>query len=396
MTRWRTARLEDVAQVLGGGTPSRTEKSYFGGGIAWATPTDITKLDQLYIGKTKETVSEAGLRNSSTKLMQPGAVLLTSRATIGFTAVSTVPICTNQGFINFVCGSEIMPEYLAYWLGTQKDKMIQHAGGTTFKEIARGTLRKFEIPIPPLPEQRRIVDLLSRAEGIIRLRRDAEKKAAELIPALFLDMFGDPATNSKGWPVAMLPDVLDRPFKNGLYLPKEKYSNDGVEMVHMSDAFYGEVKRGRLRRVLADEKQIRDYGLSKNDLLVARRSLNFDGAAKLCGIPASDEPLLFESSFIRLTPDSGKVRTEYLLYYLNNESTRNAHVLNRISGITISGINQAALKQIPVMIPPLSEQNNFVEHVGEVSSIQSQQAAATAKAQVTFDALLALMFAAKV
>lgn len=397
MMQWRTALLEDVAQVLGGGTPSRTEQSYFGGGIAWATPTDITKLDRLYICETKETVSEEGLRNSSTKLMPAGAVLLTSRATIGFTAISTVPICTNQGFVNFICGPDLIPEYLAYWLRTQREKMIQHAGGTTFKEIARGTLRKFEIPLPPLPEQRRIVDLLSRAEGIVRLRREAEKKAAELIPALFIDLFGDPATNPKGWAMALLPDVLSRPFKNGLYLPKDKYSLDGsdlgVEMVHMSDAFYGEVKRGDLRRVLADEKQIRDYGLTKTDLLVARRSLNFDGAAKLCGVPESREPLLFESSFIRVTPKQDVVRTEFLLSYLNNESTRKAHVLSRISGITISGINQAALNQIPVLLPPVELQERFVTKVGEVQSIQSQQSAATSKAQAALDALLARCFA---
>lgn len=397
MTQWRTARLEDVAQILGGGTPSRTEQRYFGGGIAWATPTDITKLDGLYISKTKETVSDEGLRNSSTKLMPPNAVLLTSRATIGFTAVSTVPICTNQGFINFICGPDLVPEYLAFWLRTQRDKMIQHAGGTTFKEIARGTLRKFEIPVPPVSEQRRIVDLLSRAEGIVRLRREAEKKAAELIPALFLDMFGDPATNPKGWPMACLPDVLSRPFKNGLYLPKDRYapegSGTGVEMVHMSDAFYGEVKRGLLRRVLPEPKQILDYGLTCDDLLMARRSLNFDGAAKVCGVPCSNEPLLFESSFIRLTPRADVVRTAFLLNYLNSDSARKAYVVSRISGITISGINQAAMSQIPVFVPSIDVQDYFVGKVEEVKSIQSQQSVATAKAQATFDALLARAFA---
>jgi len=286
-------------------------------------------------------------------------------------------------------------QYLYFYLRSTKGQaeIMSDFRGAAQGGISREIGQKVRVPLSPLHEQRRIVEVLSRAVGIVRLRREAEKKAAELIPALFNDMFGDPATNPKGWPVALLPDVLSRPFKNGLYLPKESYSTDGFEMVHMSDAFYGEVKRGGLRRVLASKNQLDDYGMTKRDLLVARRSLTFDGAAKICGIPDSGDPLLFESSFIRLAPDLAKVRTEFLLYYLNNASTRQAHVLSRISGITISGINQAAMNQIPVLLPPLPMQDSFVERVAEVRSIQSQQSTATAKAQATFDALLARCFA---
>ena len=128
MIGWRTAKLEGVANVLGGGTPSRRQSTYFGGAIPWATPTDVTALDGIYISKAKEAITDEGLQNSSAKLMPAGAVLLTSRATIGYTAVAEVPICTNQGFVNFVSGPDLVPEFLAYWLRTQKTKLIQHAG----------------------------------------------------------------------------------------------------------------------------------------------------------------------------------------------------------------------------------------------------------------------------
>ncbi|MBZ0125579.1 MAG: restriction endonuclease subunit S [Rhodocyclaceae bacterium] len=293
----------------------------------------------------------------------------------------------------------VLPEWLFYFVRQPafRNEAKRNFTGTAGQQRVPTTfLSSAVIPVPPLPEQRRIVDLLSRAEGIVRLRHEAEKKTAELIPALFLDMFGDPATNPKGWEVALLPNVLARPFKNGLYLPKERYApegtNLGVEMVHMSDAFYGEVKRGGLRRVFAEGKQVDDYNLTKTDLLVARRSLNFDGAAKLCGIPEHDQPLLFESSFIRLTPNLDRVRTEYLLHYLNNEHTRKAFVLSRISGITISGINQAALNSIPVMVPPCQIQDQFVGKVDQARAIETQQSAAAAKAHSAFDALLARAF----
>ena len=281
--------------------------------------------------------------------------------------------------------------YLLRQLDLSRLKTATGVPGLTREDAYRET-----IPVPPLHEQRRIVDLLSRTEGIVRLRREAQKKAAEIIPALFLDMFGDPATNPMGWPSALLPSVLARPFKNGLYLPRDRYvaedEQGGVEMVHMSDAFYGEVKRGKLRRVRASDDVVRDYGLSPQDLLVARRSLNFDGAAKLCGIPASPDPLLFESSFIRLTPDESKVLTTYLLFYLNSESARRAYIIARISGITISGINQAALAQIPVCCPPTERQQQFAVRVEELRSIESQQEVATAKAEATFNALMARIF----
>ena len=291
----------------------------------------------------------------------------------------------------------IDPEYVHFGIQRELREIENTTAFVTVKHISAGQIANINFPCPPLSEQRRIVDILSRAESIVRLRREAQKKAAELIPALFTDLFGDPATNPKGWAVDELPNVLYRAFKNGLYLPKELYANadsaQGVEMVHMSDAFYGEVKRGELRRVLASEKQIDEYGLTRNDLLVARRSLTFDGAAKLCGLPASNDPLLFESSFIRLSPDLNKVRTQYLLYYLNNDNTRRAHVLSRITGITISGINQAALSHVPVMIPPLAAQDSFVRHLDAVRAIQSQQTTATTQAEAAFNALLAQVFA---
>ena len=385
--------LGDVCTFVGGGTPSRKVPEYFEGDIPWATVKDFKRFR---LTDTEEHITQQAITDSATNLIEPGTVLLVSRVGLGKVAIAGSRLAINQDIKAVTPNSDILPEYLFWFLLSKAPDIERMGAGATVKGITLNDIKAIQIPVPPLPEQRRIVDLLSRAEGIVRLRREAEKKAAELIPALFLDMFGDPGRNPKGWPVALLPDVLSRPFKNGLYLPKDKYASEdsgtGVEMVHMSDAFYGEVKRGHLRRVLADQKQVLDYGLTSTDLLVARRSLTFDGAAKICGVPLSDEPLLFESSFIRLTPKLDVVRTVFLLNYLNSESTRKAYVLSRISGITISGINQAAMNQIPVLLPPVPLQNDFVSKANEVQSIQSQQSTATAKAHATFDALLAQAF----
>ncbi|MDD4979540.1 MAG: restriction endonuclease subunit S [Gallionella sp.] len=381
---WKTARLEEVAQVLGGGTPSRTEKSYFGGSIPWATPTDVTSLNGLYIGKAKETITDEGLKNSSTKLMPAGAVLLTSRATIGYTAVAEVPMCTNQGFVNFVCGPELMPEFLAYWLQTQKSKLIQHAGGTTFKEIARGTLRKFEIAFPPIAEQRRIVDILSRAEGIVRLRRDAEKKAVELIPALFLDMFGDPATNPKGWTTSPIVELCAVQTGGTPSRENAAYYEGEIPWVKT-----GEVAGGVITKT---EEHISAQALAETNckkfpvgtILVAMYGQGQTrGRCAVLGIEAATN-----QACAAIFP-SDQIAGEFLFRLLQ---TQYEQLRSLAQGGNQANLNLSMIKSYRVIVPPTSTQHEFVERVNAVSSIQSQQAAATTTAQSTFDALLAQVF----
>lgn len=377
---WKAARLEEVAQVLGGGTPSRNEESYFGGGIAWATPTDITALDGLYISKTKESITDAGLQNSSTKLMPPGAVLLTSRATIGFTAVAQVPICTNQGFVNFICGPELVPEYLAYWLRTQKAKMIQHAGGTTFKEIGRGTLKKFEIPLPPLPEQRHIVDLLSRAEGIVRLRREAEKKATELIPALFLNMFGDPATNPKGWPVTPTGGLVK--LTNGRAFKPTEWSKEGTPIIRIQN-LNDPAKPFNYYEGALPEK----YKIHSGNILLSWSGT--PGTSFGCFRWKRQDGWLNQHIF-KVEVDDG-VDEEFFIHQIN---LRLPELIDRAhGGVGLQHFTKGELESLPFVTPPLHAQQRFRDQAEQALSIHDQQAAAGSKAQAAFDALLACAFA---
>ena len=391
MTSWRTARLDEVAQVLGGGTPSRQVIRYFGGGIAWATPTDVTALDQLYIATTKETVTEEGLESSSTKLMAPGAVLLTSRATIGYTAVATVPICTNQGFVNFACGEDLLPEFLAYWLRTQKEKMLQHAGGTTFKEIARGTLRKFEISFPRLEEQRHIVDRLSRAEGIVRLRRQAQQKAAELIPAMFIDMFGDPATNPKGWNVRPLSAVSD--VISGVAKGRQLSAEESIELPYMRVANVkdGHLDMNEVKTISIKKTEVEKLRIVPGDLLMTEggdpdklgRAALWHGEIDLC---------VHQNHIFKVRSHSDRLVPEYLRS-LAGSAYGKAYFLSVAKKTTgIASINKTQLSAFPVLLPPLANQTKFKLQVAAVEGIVALQDAAARKAEATFGSLLAKAF----
>ena len=151
--------LEDVAALVGGGTPSRTKSEYFGGDVPWVTPTDLPPIGTVrFLGPVSENLTEAGLKNSSAKLVPPGSVLFSTRASIGKIAVTDRECATNQGFCNFVPKHGVLDSwYLAYYLSSETDNIAALAGKTTFKEVSRKKLRSFSIPVPSLSEQRRIV-----------------------------------------------------------------------------------------------------------------------------------------------------------------------------------------------------------------------------------------------
>lgn len=167
---WCSHRLGDVATLSGGTTPSRAEAAYWENAtIPWATPSDITSLPVgvSRIADTETKVSDRALAECSLSLNPPGTVLMTSRATIGFVAVNDVPMATNQGFITFRAGDRLDAGFLLYWLTFQRGNLVAAAGGSTFKELGRGTAKLLPILLPPLDEQRRIAEVLRSVDEAI-------------------------------------------------------------------------------------------------------------------------------------------------------------------------------------------------------------------------------------
>ena len=180
---------------------------------------------------TKLTFRVLDARDKSRKLLQAGDILLEKSG--GGPKQPVGRVCLFLGdavphaFSNFIArlrpGKAVLSEYLVYYLW-----QVHSSGKTSHYQKQTTGIRNLEfkryltIPVPvcSIEEQQRIVDLLSRAEGIVRLRREAQQKAAELIPAIFIDMFGDPATNPKGWPTSAIERVC--PVQTGATPRKEE------------------------------------------------------------------------------------------------------------------------------------------------------------------------------
>lgn len=269
--KWPLVRLGDVAEVVGGSTPSRDREEYWNGHIPWLTPTDLPMPGEgiAVVSSTRERITDAGLSAISASLLPPGTVLFSSRATIGKIGIAAAPLATNQGFANLVPSKAVFSKFLAYSLLYYREEISRLAGSTTFKEVRRGALKRFQIPLPPLSEQRRIVEILDQADALRKKRAEADAKAARILPALFCKMFGDPATNPKGWPMKAL-SALGASVRYGLGQPPT-FSPAGVPFIRATN-----ISRGRIEAqdvLTVDPKSVpsgRDAFLRVGEVIVVR------------------------------------------------------------------------------------------------------------------------------
>ena len=164
---WTWVRLNEISTIVGGGTPKTEIQDYWDGNIPWVTPADMKNIRGKYIGGGSRNITELGLHNSSAQLLPIGSIVYSSRAPIGYIAITTNRLSTNQGFRSVVPYSSIYVEYLYYALKSRLADIKSRATGTTFLEISGTELGKTFVPLPPEKEQNRIVVLVDKLFSLI-------------------------------------------------------------------------------------------------------------------------------------------------------------------------------------------------------------------------------------
>lgn len=168
--QWRERTVKQFGKVESGGTPASDNPAYWGGGIAWVTPGEITKLRSRHLEGTERTITQEGLAESSAKLLPVGTVIVCTRATVGDLAIVTMPITTNQGFKNIVPNDKHDSEFLYYLLAYNKKALIRAAAGSTFAEVSKADFEKLAFVVPERLEQRAIVSAIINADETIERR----------------------------------------------------------------------------------------------------------------------------------------------------------------------------------------------------------------------------------
>lgn len=377
----RFVALGDVCTFIGGGTPSRKIPEYFDGEIPWATVKDFKNLT---IDGTEERITEQAIRDSATNIVERGSVLLVTRVGLGKVAIAGTQLAINQDIKAVKPNTEIEAQFLFWFLMSQAERIREMGTGATVKGVTLNDVRSLQIPVLSFREQHRIVDLLSRAEGIVRLRREAHRKVTELLPALFLDLFGDPATNPKGWPVA--------PFGELGQLDRGKSRHRPRDAQELYGGPYPFIQTGD---VANSGGEITRHGQTYSELGLAQSRLWPAGtlcitiAANIARTGVLGFDACFPDSVVGFAP-SEAVTVDYIqqwLGFLQPTLERNAPQAAQ------KNINLDILRNLPVPVPPIALQRHFATKADAVRSIAIQQAAASAAAKSTFDSLLHRTFA---
>ena len=207
-SEWKEYKLGEIAEVIGGGTPDTSNAEYWNGDIPWLTPKDLTGYNGIFISKGERYITKKGLDNSSAKLLPPGTVLLSSRAPIGYVAIASNSICTNQGFKSIICNPQIVDNlFMYYWIKNNVEYLQSLGTGTTFAEISGSVVKSINVVIPSLDIQHRIASILTSLDDKIELLRRENATLETMAETLFRQWFVVEA--KKEWEEGKLGDYVD-------------------------------------------------------------------------------------------------------------------------------------------------------------------------------------------
>lgn len=393
--RWPKVSLGDIAQIVGGSTPRRDNPEFWGPGYYWATPTDLPMPGEgiLNLDATSQTITEEGLRSCSTSLLPVGAVLYSTRATIGKLAIANVPVATNQGFNNFIVSDAIFNRFLAYSLQYFTPEISLLAGSTTFKEVSRSSLRGFKIPLPPLREQHRIVEILDEADRLRRLRREVDTKAARILPALFLKMFGDPATNPRGW--------AEKPLREAIAIVDAGWSATSEARLRQKHEFgvlkVSAVTSGRFlveeHKAVINIPETRTLVHPRRGDLIFSRANTRELVAASCIVDVDHPNLFLSDKLWRLTPRDRIASTLFLKELFWNDGIRDKfRVASSGSSGSMLNISQEAMLRTVVPMPPYELQMRFEAIAWRLIEITNQARNTASKIDSIWETLMQRVF----
>ncbi len=266
-------KLGDICEIVSGSTPRSEVSEYWDGDIKWITPAELNE-DSYIVSDSVRKITALAVQKTGLSPFPAGTVILSSRAPIGKVAIAGCEMYCNQGFKNLICSSIIDSRYL-YWFLKGKTEYLNSLGrGATFKEISKQIVAGIDIEVPSMEQQLSIVRCLEKLREILSSRQRQLRDLDTLIKARFVEMFGDPVFNERGWKQITLLESLEagRTVTYGIVQTGDEFEN-GTPVFRPIDIAGGHVpKREELKKTdPLISAQYKRTLLKGNELLITVR-----------------------------------------------------------------------------------------------------------------------------
>lgn len=384
------AKLGDICTVVSGSTPKTGVAEYWDGTVKWITPAELNE-DSFYITDSVRHITECGKEKTGLSYLPKGTVILSSRAPIGKTAIAGCEMCCNQGFKNLICSDAVYNEYLYFFLKSKTDYLNSLGRGATFKEISKSIVEKIEIPLPNIEKQHQIVKELKATRNLIAHRKQQLTKLDELVKARFVEMFGDMLLNSLEWPEKPLESLAE--IVSGITKGRKTTETGLIEVPYMavSNVKSGYIDWTTIKTILATKQEIEQYRLMPDDILMTEGG-DPDKVGRGAIIKNPLENSIHQNHIFRVRLDKSELLPAYFAEYLQHQKAKRYFLGCAKQTTGIASINMRQLRALPVLIPPLSLQNQFAAFVAEVDKSKVEVQKALDQTQLLFDSLMQQYF----
>ncbi|MGB3907014.1 MAG: restriction endonuclease subunit S [Methanomethylovorans sp.] len=381
MGKWEMVRLGDVCDVQAGGTPARNNSVYWKDGtIPWVKISDFTRKG---VFRTEESITTLGLENSSAKIFPVGTILFTIFATLGEVNILHIEAATNQAIagININNSDEIDRLFLVNYLISIKHRINDLGRGVAQNNINLSILRNLMIPFPPLEVQQQIADVLDRASALIEKRKVQIDKLDLLVKSQFIEMFGDPVTNPKGWGNEKLDKVAPpTPYRGEVVTINNKYWLLNLDAIKAQSGEILELK-------LVDKNEIGNstVSFSADNVLYSklRPYLN-----KVVNVERSGYAT---TELVPLFPEKNKLNKEFLTALLRSDEFV-SYINGKVAGAKMPRVNMVDLRNFKIILPSINLQNQFASFVQQVEAQKSLFQESLTKLELNYKSLMQKCF----
>lgn len=351
-------KLGEVCDIIGGGTPSKKREEFYGGDIPWATVRD---MNYDILNETDFTITELGLENSSANIISKGNIIIATRVGLGKVCKLKQDTAINQDLKGIIPKNDnLLTDYLFLWFKSISEKIIKAGTGATVQGVKIPFVKNLEIPIPPLPEQKRIVAILDEVfEAIDRAKTNIEKNiqnADELFRSKLNEMLSKQKEN---WEKVQLEDIADLNGRIGWKgLTAKEYTQEGPLFLSVHSLNYGDfvVYRDANHITIERYDESPEIMLKTNDILICKDGA---GIGKLGIVGELPDKATVNSSLLVIRSGE-RVYTKYLYYSLLSPYFQKI-VQSRLEGATTPHLYQRDIKNFPVFLPSLDEQNKVIQ-----------------------------------